>query len=100
MRLELLKQLFEFLIAVRPVSRPPGPERESRRQRDLARDPSVVMKGAFVIVPVSEEIPVLALASGTQQHPGPRALLTRAKTEVSRIEKRACGVVYKRPAVT
>src|SRR5579863_1136310 len=100
MRAELLKQLFEFLVAVRPVAGPPGTEGKSWRQRDLAGDPSEVMKGTFVIVPVAEEIPVLPLARGTQHHPGPRALLTPTKAEVVRIEERACTVVHERPAVT
>src|ERR1700728_1655833 len=100
MGLELLKQLFEFLIAVGPVARPPGAEGKSWRQRDLACDPCEVMKGAFVIVPVAEEIPVLPLASGTQHHPGPCALLTGGKTEVGRIEERAGAVVHECPAVT
>src|ERR1700722_3973844 len=99
MRLELLQQLFEFLIAVRPVARPPGAEGKSWRQRDLARDLSEVMKGAFVIVSVAEEIPVLPLARRTQHHPGPGALLTRAEAEVGRIEERARAVVHECPAV-
>ncbi len=100
MRLELLQQLFEFLVAVGPVARPPGAEGKSWRQRDLACDPSEVMKGAFVIVPVTEEIPVLPLPCGTQHHPGPRALLTRTKAEVGRIKERARAVVHKCPAAT
>src|SRR5579862_2561228 len=100
MRLELLQQLSEFLIAVRPVARPPGAESESWWQRDLACDPSEIMQGGFVIVPVAEEIPVLPFAGGTQHHPWPRALLTRAKAEVGRIEERARAVVDECPAVT
>src|ERR1700689_2873889 len=99
MHAELLKQLFEFLIAVRPVARPPGAESKSWRQRDLACDPSEVMKGAFVIVPVSEEIPVLPLARRPQHHQGPSALLARTKAEVVRIEERSCAVVHECPTV-
>src|SRR5580698_1108606 len=100
MRLELLNQLFEFLIAVRPIARPPGAESKPWRQRDLACDPGEVMQGAFVIVAVTEEIPVLPIARRTEYYPGPRALLTRAKAEVRRIEERASAVVHECPAVT
>src|SRR5579862_3946189 len=58
------------------------------------------MQRAFVVVPVAEKIPVLALAGRTQHHPWPRALLTRAKAEVGRIEERARAVVHQCPAVT
>src|ERR1700728_2273249 len=98
MRLELLQQLFEFLIAVGPVARPPGAEGKSWRQRDLACDPGEVAKGAFVIVPVAKEIPVLPLTRGTQHHPRPCALLTRKKAEIGRIEERARAVIYECPA--
>src|ERR1700722_2585584 len=58
-----LDQLVEFLIAVRPITRPPGTERESRRQRYLSCGFGEIVERASVIVAVTEEVPILPLSS-------------------------------------
>ncbi len=47
---------------------------------------------------VAEEIPVLAVAGGALDHPGPRAVLALAKREVGGLEERARGIIDEGPA--
>ena len=72
---KFLDELFKFLVRVGPVTRPPRTERKAWRQWNFSCDPREVIKGAFVIVPIAEKVPILPIACGTQHHPRPWTLL-------------------------
>src|SRR5579859_1814994 len=92
-----LHEIVELLIAVRPVTGPPSPKSEPWRQWDLARDSREIGQCLLVVVAISEEIPILPLARGALDHPGPRTVLALAKAEVGRIEKRTRRIVHHGP---
>ncbi len=56
---EAADDLFDLLIAVGPVARPPRAEGEARRQRNAAGDAHIVAERLVVVVAVAEEVPVL-----------------------------------------
>ncbi len=90
---EAADDLLDLLVGVCPVARPPGAEGEARRQRDAAGYFDVVAQRALVIVRVAEEVPILAVARGAFDDPGPRAVLTLPEAEVGRVEKGARRIV-------
>src|SRR4029077_2653319 len=72
-RAESLDNSFELLIGVRPVARPPRAERKLWWQRNFPGDARVVVERLLVIVAVTVEIPILAIAEWALHHPRPRA---------------------------
>src|SRR3984957_3245575 len=99
-RAKSLNQLFKFLIGVRPVTRPPGSERESRRQRDLSRHLREIGERALVIVSIAKEAPPLPTARRSQDPPRPATLFPASERESVGIEQRTGPIVHCRPAVT
>jgi len=95
---EAADDLFDFLVGVGPVARPPGAKSEPGRQRDAARDPHIITERLAVVMTVAEEVPVLAVTRGAFHDPGPGALLAVFEAEVGRIEERTRGVVDHGPA--
>jgi hypothetical protein len=92
-------QIFEFLIAVSPVTRPPRAECESRRQRNASGDSREVSKRLFVIVSVAEKVPVLSISERALHHPGPWALLTLRKAKVVGVEEWTRRIVHQHPPI-
>ncbi len=68
-RVELVDQVPELLVGVGPVARPPGAEREAGRHRHATGHLDEVGQCALVVVPVAEEIEVLALARRPRDDP-------------------------------
>ena len=70
--LHVVHEAAQFVVAVRPVARPPVAEGVAWWQRHLASKRGVVLQGFLVVVSVGEEIPVLRIALiGTFLHPCP-----------------------------
>ena len=78
--------LFNLLIAVGPVARPPRAECEARRKRNASRDAHIIAEGFMVVVSVAEEVQVLPITGGPLHHPRPRTVFTLKKTKVRRVE--------------
>ncbi len=95
-------QLIELLVAVGPVTRPPGAEGEARRQRNAAGDADKIAESLPVVVPVAEEVPVGVgagfLVGGALHGPRPGAFFAIEEAEIGGVEERARGVVNQRPA--
>src|SRR5205823_14999777 len=86
---ESANQVFELQIAVRPVTRPPCAECESRRQGNLSSNLREVAERLLVVVPVSEKGPVLAIARRPLHHTAPGTVFALREAEVGGIEERA-----------
>src|ERR1700722_1632915 len=97
--MESLDQLIELLVGISPVSRPPGPECEARRQRNLSRHARVVIQSALVVVAVAEEVPILTVSRRTRRDPRPRTLLSRGEGKIVRVKKLPRAVVHDGPAI-
>src|SRR5438270_8157392 len=96
---ESAHQVFEFLIAVCPIARPPRAKGKSRRQRNTSGNSREVCKRVFVVVAVAEEIPVLAISSRALHHPGPRTVFPFQEAKIIRVEEWARGIVHQHPTI-
>jgi len=86
----LCDEVAQFVVAIRPVARPPVAEGVARRQRHLARKLGIVAQCLLVVVAVGEEIPVLCLSLvRSVAHPLP----------VGVVEHISVGVVDECPSV-
>src|ERR1700757_5190986 len=97
---EAANDFLDLLVAVRPVAGPPRAERKTRRKRNAAGDAHIVAKSLAIVVAVTEEVKVLALARRTLDDPRPGAVLALQETEIRRVEERARGVLLNGPAGT
>ena len=99
---EVVHQLVELLVGIRPVPRPPHSEREPRRQRNPPRHAHKIAQRLFVIVSVAEKVPVGVRAGllirRPLHHPRPLALFSLKKPKVRRIEQRPRRVVHQHPS--
>lgn len=96
---EATNEIFQFLIAVSPVTRPPGSESKARWHRNAAGNFNEVSERLLVIVAIFEEVPILAVAGRPLHHPGPRAIRAIDEAEIVRIKERPRRIVDDRPAV-
>src|ERR1700679_3718119 len=98
--METSDQLIELLVRVGPVSRPPSPECEARRQRNFTCHTREIVKSALVIVSVAEEVQILTLSRWTRCDPRPAAALSLREGEIVGVKKLARAVVHDGPAIT
>src|ERR1700689_408063 len=91
--MESSDQLIELLVRIGPVSRPPGPECKPRRQRNLSCHAREIIESAFVIMAITEEVPVLALSRRTRRNPRPRTALSLDEGEIVGVKELERAVV-------
>src|SRR5207302_3085477 len=96
---EAANEIFELLIAVGPVPRPPRTKGESRGQGNLPGDSGEISERLFVVVTIAEKVPILTISLRTLHHPRPRAVFPLCETEIVGIEERTRGIVHQRPSI-